>query len=100
MLAHDRFATTVPPGLRQVDPGSAEAEKSALYLERQRHVTRVYWDLQALPGWTERLRLVRQHLFPTERYMRTVYAPASHAPLPVLYAVRALRGARKWMART
>jgi hypothetical protein len=31
--------------------------------------------------------------------MRTVYAPSSQAPLPLLYAVRALRGARKWIVR-
>jgi hypothetical protein len=100
MLAHACFGTVVPPGLRHVGPDTTGTDRSALYLERQRHVRRVYWDLQALPGWTARLRLVRQHLFPPRQYMRTVYAPASHAPLPVLYAVRALRGARKWMART
>lgn len=97
-LAQARFGTAVPAAVLDVN-GLDAAEKSAVYLEPQRHVTRVYWDLQALPGWTARLRLVRQHLFPPAQYMRGVYAPASHAPLPVLYAVRALRGARKWMAR-
>jgi hypothetical protein len=100
MLARARFGTTVPSGWRDLAPSGTGSGKPAMYLERQRHVRRVYWDLQALPDWTTRLRLVRQHLFPPSDYMRTVYAPASHAPLPVLYAVRALRGARKWMARS
>lgn len=100
MLAQARFGTAVPSGLQDLGLEAAGSGRSAMYLERQRHVRRVYWDLQALPGWTARWRLVRQHLFPPPRYMRTVYAPSSHAPLPVLYAVRALRGARKWMART
>jgi hypothetical protein len=46
------------------------------------------------------VRLVRQHLFPSAHYMRGVYAPASTAPLPVLYARRAWRGARRWLARS
>jgi hypothetical protein len=97
-LAQERFGTALPAGVLDVN-GHGAAEKSAAYLEPRRHVTRVYWDLQALPDWMARLRLMRQHLFPSARYMRMVYAPASQAPLPVLYAVRALRGARKWMAR-
>jgi hypothetical protein len=99
-LAHARFGSAVPGEvLMHGDRGANGRERSAEYLEPQPHVLRVYRDLQALPRWTERWRLMRQHLFPPARYMRRVYAPSSHAPLPFLYAVRALRGARKWMAR-
>ena len=99
MLAHGRFGSPVPMALLDSARRAGRPERSAIYMAPQRHVTRVYWDLQALPGWTARWRLVRQHLFPPALYMRTVYAPSSHAPLPVLYAMRALRGARKWMVR-
>jgi len=32
--------------------------------------------------------------------MREVYAPASRAPLALLYTIRAVKGARRWLART
>jgi hypothetical protein len=99
-LAHARFGSCVPGDvLTTAGRGADGRERSAAYLEPQPHVVRVYRDLQALPRWTERWRLMRQHLFPPARYMRTVYAPSSHAPLPLLYAVRAVRGARKWIGR-
>ena len=65
-----------------------------------RHVEAVWADLRALRHWSDRWRLMREHVFPSPRYMRDVYAPASGAPLVVLYARRVVRGARKWLART
>ena len=55
-------------------------------------------DLRALPRWTDRLQLMREHLFPAAVYMREVYAPGSQRPLPVLYVQRALRGLVKWLS--
>jgi hypothetical protein len=72
-------------------------ELSAAYLSPRRHVFAMLDDLRALPSWTDRVQLVREHLFPPERYMRSVYAPASAAPLPVLYVRRLMRGTRKWL---
>ena len=45
-------------------------------------------------------RLMAQHMFPSADNMRTVYAPASGAPLTWLYARRVVRGALKWLARS
>ncbi len=53
--------------------------------------------LRALPGWRSRLRFARQHVIPSSRYMRDVYAPGSRAPLPALYAGRACRGLLRWL---
>ena len=39
---------------------------------------------------------MREHLFPSSAYMRQVYAPSSRLPLPVLYALRIVRGMWGW----
>jgi len=67
--------------------------------DRREHQTRIgelLASLRALPGWRERASLARQHLLPPRRYMRDVYAPSSHAPLPILYVRRAIAGAWKY----
>ncbi len=101
--AFERFGTSVPEAARTGGqrPAAEAAERStAGYLATHRRpVQNVVFDLRALPTWGARWRLVCEHLFPPERYMRDVYAPTSGAPLPVLYARRALRGARRWLAR-
>jgi hypothetical protein len=84
----DRFAASGP------------VEPTAEFLKRRRHIAVVAQDLQALPHWRDRMRLVRQHLLPPAAYMREVYAPRSGSPLPMLYVRRAWRGARKWLARS
>jgi hypothetical protein len=66
----------------------------------RRHVAVVWSDLRHLGSWRQRVQLIGQHLFPPQRYMRQVYAPASGAPLPVLYVRRMIRGARKWFSRS
>ena len=73
---------------------------TAAHLEHRRHVSTILDDFRRLPGWRLRLRLARQHLLPPAAYMRQVYAPASRAPLALLYTVRAMKGARRWFART
>jgi hypothetical protein len=72
-------------------------ERTASYLDAPSQAAAVLDDLRALPAWRDRLRLMREHLFPSADYMRRVYAPASAFPLYVLYAVRAARGARRWL---
>ena len=97
----DRFRTGLPAGVL-TDPRlctSPAVEPTAGYLVRRRHVHHVVNDLQALPRWRDRLHLVREHLFPPSRYMREVYALSSRAPLPLLYAQRAVRGAWRWFER-
>jgi hypothetical protein len=57
-------------------------------------------DLKHVGGWRQRAALVRQHLFPSANYMRTVYAPSSAAPLWMLYLLRIFRGSRRWLVRS
>lgn len=93
------FHTVVPqhvwsdPRLSNV----ADQEVTAAYLTPRVQLRMVLDDLRALPTWTERRRLAREHLFPSAEYMRTLYAPHSSAPLSFLYTVRLVRGALKWI---
>src|SRR5262249_31902479 len=95
------FDTPVPEHVQTWDQSVRAADaQSARYLStRRRPVENLVEDLRALRRWSERGRLIREHLFPPSDYMRSVYAPNSRAPLSVLYARRVLRGARKWFAR-
>ncbi len=101
-LTSRTFGTVVPDeawsSLQHArDPEGEDA--TAAYLQRTRRpVENLVADMRALPSWSKRIRLVREHLFPSPQYMREVYAPSSRAPLPVLYTRRVLRGARKWFA--
>jgi hypothetical protein len=101
-LASHYFGTAVPSrtGTRLNRTASVDAETAAYLSPGRRQIHDAMWDFRALPSWADRCRLVCQHLFPSAHYMRDVYAPSSGAPLPVLYARRALRGARRWLART
>jgi hypothetical protein len=102
--AAEKFGTRVPePVCDALDRAATRPadRATAAYLARdRRHVDHVVSDLRALPGWRARAQLMREHLFPSARYMRDVYAPASAAPLPMLYAWRIVRGARRWFMRS
>jgi Uncharacterised nucleotidyltransferase len=56
-------------------------------------------DLQALPDWRTRGRLLREHLLPPSSYMRAKYGVRSNVMLPALYVWRALHGMPKWLRR-
>ena len=56
-------------------------------------------DLDALPNWRARGRLIREHLVPPASYMRARYGVDSNVLLPGLYVWRALVGAPKWLRR-
>jgi hypothetical protein len=96
-MASARFDTTLGDDAAGSDARGEAA--TARYLRRRRHAADVLADLRSLPGWGARLRLLRQHVLPSSRYMRDIYAPGSVMPLPVLYVVRAARGAIKWLSR-
>lgn len=53
-------------------------------------------DLRTLRRATDRLRLVRDHLFPPLSYVREKYPRCPAALLPLAYAYRIGRGAPKW----
>lgn len=92
------FGTVVPSTFAN-DPRFSEAktrEATAAYLSGRPKLKALLDDLKAVPTWSGRLHLLGEHLFPGEAYMREVYAPGSRQPLPVLYAVRVLRGMLPW----
>jgi hypothetical protein len=102
-LAIDAFGTAIPADvlddarLREAD---ASREPSASFLKRDRaQLATFVSDFRALRSWSDRRRLVREHLVPPTTYMRQVYAPSSRAPLPALYVWRVVRGAWRWLAR-
>ena len=100
--AIEAFRTVVPDDVRRDLAGAAdrsEQRTAAFLLPGRRHVVQVVSDLRALPSWSDRVRLMGQHLFPSPVYMRSRYAPASSAPLPVLYVRRVMLGAWKWLAK-
>ncbi|HEX5215700.1 MAG TPA: nucleotidyltransferase family protein [Vicinamibacterales bacterium] len=102
-MAGQLFHTSIPSAVMS-DPRLAGEltmrAPTAAHLDHRRHVSTVLDDFKQLPGWRQRLRLARQHLLPPAAYMREVYAPASRAPLAFLYTIRAVKGARRWLART
>ena len=100
-LASHYFGTAVPSRTktRLNMTASVDAGTAAYLSPGRRQIHDAMWDFRALPSWADRCRLVCQHLFPSAHYMRDTYAPSSSAPLAVLYARRALRGARRWLAR-
>jgi hypothetical protein len=100
--AEGEFGPALPASLRQDGRlGRRETEATATFLTRDRaQLENLASDLRALESWSDRWRLVREHLFPPSQYMRDVYAPSSRAPLALLYARRAVLGARKWLTRS
>jgi hypothetical protein len=56
-------------------------------------------NLDALPSWRARGRLIREHLLPSTDYMRARYGVRSSLLLPALYVWRILHGAPQWLRR-
>jgi Uncharacterised nucleotidyltransferase len=54
-------------------------------------------DLDALPNWRARGRLIREHLLPSTHYMRARYGVRSNLLLPGFYVWRVLCGAPQWL---
>jgi hypothetical protein len=120
-LAHERFGTALPAELASlVDSGSSRTrvgsglsrtlqradDPAGRFHRRTRMIDVLVSDLKALPGWRQRLRLLREHLFPPADYMRRRYGGfgTRHRTfgidwllLPALYAHRCVTGAWKWL---
>ncbi len=56
-------------------------------------------DVTATPGWTGRLRLLREHLLPRPSYMRARYPAWPAAFLPAAYLHRVVCGLPRWLRR-
>jgi hypothetical protein len=91
------FDTPVPAGFVE-RASSASAEPCAAYLAAR--ITRVAIlrsDLRALRSWRARAQLVREHLFPPAWYMFARSGTTSRLALPLLYAMRIVRGSAAWL---
>jgi hypothetical protein len=98
-LAQHCFATLLPEDLMAAlypPDGLAAAEATAGCLQTgQRRLHIVLAELRALPGWYNKIRLLKEHLFPPPAYLLGRYATTNRALLPVLYCHRVLKGALK-----
>ncbi len=97
-LTRARFHTPVPDRVMEKLSSDREVEASAVYLQAERR-----WhhelasNVRGLGRWTDRLRLLREVLFPSARYMRQAYQLDGPGVvlLPVLYVHRCVNGAWK-----
>ena len=72
-------------------------EPSAAFVgEPMRRVDVLTADLAATARWRDRVRLLREHLFPAAAFMYERYGTRRTAALPLLYAHRIVSGAPKW----
>jgi hypothetical protein len=93
------FGTPVPDSVHNDSRlvTAAQREGTAAFLRVRPKAHEVMDDFRALSSWRDRVRLAREHLFPSAAYMRTIYAPASRWPLPLLYLRRIGSGAGAWL---
>jgi hypothetical protein len=85
------FGTPLPDELLAALSAAGPPEPSAPYLNpgRLRFLVR---DIRSLSNVYDRLRLVKEHLFPPAEYMLKKYAGSRRAWLPTLYLRRAVEG--------
>jgi hypothetical protein len=90
------FGTAVPDRARE---WHRDAEPLAAFGPGWRQVDVLTDDLRALPTWSARCRLVREHLFPPPAFIEARYGATSRASLAGGYLRRILSGAPKWFRR-
>jgi hypothetical protein len=90
------FGTAHPAAwLDRLQAGNDQHEPTAAFLRHDlRRVDILKSDLRAVPGWTPKLRLLREHLFPATAFVRSRYG--SGTPLLFAYVARILAGVGKW----
>lgn len=96
-LASTRLGTSVPAELWSTLTVAAQ-EPASIYLRPgRRWHHEMWWNIRSLGGWRDRIRLLREVLFPAPNYMlRAYHLGASGVPLlPVLYVHRGVSGAFK-----
>ena len=99
-LASDCFDTSLPSGVLST-LSQSHPEPSAVYLRAgRRWHHEVLWNIRALRRWRDRIRLLREVLFPAPRYMVDLYhlGPSGVLLLPALYLHRGAYGAFKILA--
>jgi hypothetical protein len=96
-----RFGTPLPVRLMASPDEGTASEASAVYLKpgRRWHHELVH-NLRSLPGFRDRLRLLREILLPNPTYLLKSYGAtgAWAVALPALYVLRIAQGIRKVLA--
>ena len=83
-----------------IEAASTTVEPSAAFVGgAMRRVDVLTADLAATTRWRDRIRLLREHLFPGAAFMYERYGTHRAAVLPLLYAHRIVSGAPKWFRR-
>jgi len=82
----------------RLDALPAGDEPSARLLDTSRKAEELWLDLRAARGWSERLLLLKEHLWPDADYMRATHGAGGS--LAAAYTRRVLFGARRWMRPT
>ena len=96
--SRDQLGARFPAAIEASLAAAAPSERSSIYAEGR--VTRrdiLLSDLQVLPTWRERIRLVREHVFPPPAFIRQRYGTRTRLLLPALYLHRLITGASKWV---
>jgi len=95
--ARDRIGTELPATVL-VELNAHAADRDVLeFVEGRMSQLRVAAsDWRRLAGIRDRVRYLREHLFPPADYIRHRYGVSSRFALPLLYTHRIVAGARKW----
>ena len=100
-LAAEHCNTRVPSDVLEILTSSTTSEPASVYLRpRRRWHHELLWNIRAHPQWRPRMRLLREVLLPSPRYMLDAYHLGSRSIvlLPALYAHRCAYGAFKIIA--
>ena len=92
------LGSELPPDIEAALDEASIGEPSRIYLEGQ--VTKsdvLVSDLKALPTWSGRLRLLREHVLPPAAFIRQRYRTRTRMMLPALYLHRLVTGASRWV---
>nr|UXE46013.1 hypothetical protein Hi04_10k_c554_00012 [uncultured bacterium] len=100
LLATSRFGTPAPPEILETLGSESADEPTVAYLSAgRRWHDEVESNLRGLRTWRERLQLLREIALPSASYMMKSYHLPDRAltrtVLPLLYAVRGIRGVIK-----
>lgn len=95
-LASSRLGTEVPDRVRRELSSPTAQEPTTAYLATGlRKIDILRADLAQL-GWRGRLRLLREHLFPSPAFVLRSFGRTQPLLLPALYVIRIARGASAW----
>ena len=94
-LSQHHFRTPRPAAFDRLVP--AGDEPLAAYMDEAfRPFDALVSDLRALDGFGARWQLLREHLFPSSRYVRGARSRLGSGPLPWVYARRIAGGVSRW----